>query len=73
MFIQKKEKGKKISMTLSIRPDGTHSCVKEIQGATESVGSCRIPQVLSGGLFSSATLLLRSVSLCILTWSIITG
>ncbi len=49
------------------------SCVKEKQGATESVGSCRNRQVLSGGLFSSAPLLLRSMSLCILTRSVIKG
>lgn len=47
--------------------------LKEKQGATESIGSCRNWWVLSGRLFSSVPLLLRSTSLCILTWSIIIG
>lgn len=47
--------------------------LKEKQGATESIGNCRNWWVLSGRLFSSVPLLLRSTSLCILTWSIIIG
>lgn len=43
---------------------------KEKQGACESVESCRNLRVLSGGLFSSASLPLRRTSVCSLTRSI---
>lgn len=55
-------------MMLSIRTDGTQK-EKEKQGVTEGVGSCRNLHILSGGLFLSAALLLRSTSACVLTRS----
>lgn len=67
----KKRSGKKINDIVYQSRWNSTRCVKEKQGATESVGSSRNPQVLSGGPFSSAPLLLRSMSLYILIWSII--
>lgn len=69
IFVHKRIEEKKRSMMLSIRTDGTQK-EKEKQGATEGIGSCRNLHILSGGLFSSAALLLRSTSACVLKRSI---
>lgn len=55
MFVQKKRRKKKINDIVNQTRWDSTSCVKEKQGATESVGSCRNRQMLSGGLFVSAT------------------
>lgn len=69
----KKRREKKINDIVNQTRWDSTSCVEEKQGATESVGNCRNWHVLSGELFSSAALLLRSTSLCILTWSVFKG
>lgn len=80
MFVQKKNErqrrgreGGRERKKDSLHCQSDQMGLKEKQGATESIGSCRNWWVLSGRLFSSVPLLLRSTSLCILTWSIIIG
>lgn len=79
MFVQKKKwetekrEGGRERKKYSLHCQSDQMGLKEKQGATESIGSCRNWWVLSGRLFSSVPLLLRSTSLCILTWSIIIG
>lgn len=79
MFVQKKKRetekreGGRERKKDSLHCQSDQMGLKEKQGATESIGSCRNWWVLSGRLFSSVPLLLRSTSLCILTWSIIIG
>ncbi|KAG7525170.1 hypothetical protein JOB18_023058 [Solea senegalensis] len=66
---KKKKREEQISdVVRQTRCDST-SCVKKKYGASESVGNCGNRQILSGGLFSSAPLPLRGMSLCVLTWS----
>lgn len=79
MFVQKKKwetekrEGGRERKKDSLHCQSDQMGLKEKQGATESIGNCRNWWVLSGRLFSSVPLLLRSTSLCILTWSIIIG
>lgn len=79
MFVQKKKwetekrEGGRERKKDSLHCQSDQMGLKEKQGATESIGNCRTWWVLSGRLFSSVPLLLRSTSLCILTWSIIIG